>query len=158
MDFPPNFGSFRPFQVILGYFRQFWAIFRPFLGQIFRQFFLPRSESATELVFLMYDQDHLLSPHQLHLLLWLLEEVLEVLVCHADSKGSIKTLEKWFHVKTYFYSRFGIWICKTSAFFAPVVICHDVRVPILVEPTLAKLLLLLLLFSHHPAAAGNTLL
>ena len=43
-------------------------------------------------------------------------------------------------------------VLKSRFLLPPVVIGHDVGVPILVEPTLAKLLLLLLLFPHHPAA------
>ena len=35
LDFPPNLGIFRPFQVILGHFRQFYAIFRSNFPPIF---------------------------------------------------------------------------------------------------------------------------
>ena len=61
-----------------------------------------------------------------------------------STSGACPSCWPWKHILK---SRF-----QKSLLLPPVVIGHDIGVPILVEPTLAKLLLLLLLFPHHPAA------
>ena len=86
---------------------------------------------------------HLLILNQLHLFLWLLEEVLQMLVRHAE-KDFLSSL-------LCFIIIISIIIITTIVIInlLPIVVGHDVWVPVLVEPTLAELLFLLFLFPHH---------
>ena len=86
---------------------------------------------------------HLLILNQLHLFLWLLEEVLQMLVRHAE-KDFLSSLFCFIII-------IGIIILTIIAIInlLPIVVGHDVWVPVLVEPTLAELLFLFFLFPHH---------
>ena len=90
-----------------------------------------------------YFSPHLLILNQLHLFLWLLEEVLQMLVRHAE-KDFLSSL-------LCFIIIIRIIIITTIVIInlLPIVVGHDVWVPVLVEPTLAELLFLLFLFPHH---------
>ena len=82
---------------------------------------------------------HLLILNQLHLFLWLLEEVLQMLVRHAEN-DFLSSLLCFIII---------IRIIIIIINLLPIVVGHDVWVPVLVEPTLAELLFLLFLFPHH---------
>ena len=92
---------------------------------------------------------HLLILNQLHLFLWLLEEVLQMLVRHAE-KDFLSSL-------LCFIIIIRIIIITTIVIInlLPIVVGHDVWVPVLVEPTLAELLLG---FGFHANHLGSLVL
>ena len=97
----------------------------------------------------IYEVYHCFTPHllilnQLHLFLWLLEEVLQMLVRHAE-KDFLSSLLCFISI----IIRIIIITIIVIINLLPIVVGHDVWVPVLVEPTLAELLFLLFLFPHH---------